>query len=942
MSEDTRKPSSSDKQPAQSSGVSDRTSLERLLAEAVSERDTFKHVIDAQLDTFFLFEPNTGRAVRWNRAFRDISGYTDEEIARMPAPASYYGPEDLERAKTCIQRVLKEGGCTVELELRCRDGRRVPTEYRVSPITDGSGQGNCLIAIGRDITERKRVESALRERVKELDCLYRVATLVEQKDQTIETTMQEAVNLIPASWQYPEVTCARVDMGSTSFTTEKCDRAAPVSEQSSDIVIDGEVAGRLTVHYLEERPPADEGPFLKEERKLLDAIAQHLSVMEGRRRAATAVRASETRLRSFMESATEGVVIYDSGLNLTDINETALAIFPPETGIEQLRGKNILEIVPGLKQTGRYDAYLRVIETGVPLCFDDLVPHSIFGDRRLTIRAFRVADGLGVMFTDITERKKSERALRESEENLREAQRVARAGSWDWNIASGELSWSDEAYRIYGLKPQQLAPTYELFSSVLHPGDRDLVQRSVEAALSGTAAYDIDFRFVRPNGEIGWVHCEGEVTRDKEGNPVRFFGVQIDITERIQAEKREKELREKLARAERMESVGVLAGGIAHDLNNLLCPNVMLPSLILDDLEDVTREQCENIEYVRENLAAIEQSSSRAAETVKDIAVLSKSQVRPQTPLDINAAVTQYLKSHEFKTLRESARTVSFKADLDKDNPWIPGTRSHVDRLLSNLVRNAVLAVDGGGAVTIRTSSVCVANPIVGYELIERGDYVLLEVSDTGVGIDPEVLERVFEPFFTTRKQANRAGSGLGLSVVHGIVKNHGGAIDMKTAVGQGTTFALYLPALKALPNQAGAVEDAPPKGTERILVVDDEPTQILTARRALERLGYSTEGAANGHEAVALFEQAKTKGEDAPFDLVVLDMLMEPGFDGITTLNEVLKLYPEQKAMIASGHAGDEQAEEEARKLGASWLAKPYRREDIARAVRKRLDRST
>ncbi len=164
MSTGARKPSVGSKEDGQSSGASEVTRLEALLAEALAERDSLKHVIDAQSDTFFLFEPNTGRALRWNRAFRDISGYTDEEIARLPAPATYYSPEDLVQAETCIQKVLREGACTIEMELICKDGRKIPTEYRASAIMGERGQPFCLIVIGRDITEREAEAAVRKER----------------------------------------------------------------------------------------------------------------------------------------------------------------------------------------------------------------------------------------------------------------------------------------------------------------------------------------------------------------------------------------------------------------------------------------------------------------------------------------------------------------------------------------------------------------------------------------------------------------------------------------------------------------------------------------------------------------------------------------------------------------------------------------------------------
>ncbi|NQT94406.1 MAG: response regulator [Lentisphaerae bacterium] len=644
-----------------------------------------------------------------------------------------------------------------------------------------------------DIAGRKNAEHSLQQRVKELRCLYAITSLIGRRGATIEDIMQGVVDLVPASLQYPDDTCARIDMNGQSFMCERCGRETPVTTQSRDIVADGKAVGKLTVGYLPELPPAHEGPFLKEECELLDAVAMHLG---------TAVQHKKALQQIEM-----------------------LARFPDQNP----------------------NPVLRVSGNGAVLY------HNKAG-------------------TSLLEHWGTDRG----EPLPAEWRRLVTDALADGKPRTAELGYADRT-------------------------------------ISLTFAPVIESVFVNVYG--------------------------LDVTEREAAEMVERELRERLARAERMDSLGVLAGGIAHDLNNLLGPNVALPPIILEDLDGVTREQCENIDEVRECVAAISESSSRAAETIKDMSVLSRSHVQTTTPLHLNQAITEYLKSHEFEELTRSAPHVSFKADLDKSDPWISGSRSHVDRLLSNLTRNAVLAIEDGGAVAIKTWSINVKDPVVAYEVIEPGSYVVLEINDTGTGIEPDALERVFEPFFTTRKKSRHAGSGLGLSVVHGIVRSHGGAIDVKSKVQDGTTFMLYLPAVEEPSGQDSAEMETVPTGTESILVVDDEPNQLFIARRGLEGCGYGVTTVASGQEALTLFEQAKRENRESPFDLVVLDMVMKPGAGGTATHRAILELYPEQKAMIVSGYAGDEGAEKEAQELNASWLAKPYHRDDLARAVRKRLD---
>ncbi len=668
-----------------------------------------------------------------------------------------------------------------------------------------------------DVTARRKAERALRERVKELNCLYRVLSLVEQEDAPIGQIVREVVNLIPDSWQYPEQTCARIDWVGGSSVTDGCDCASVVAEMSSEIMVDGIVVGTLTVHYTDEKPPADEGPFLEEERRLLDAVAHHLGVIMQRRQAETSLRDSEDRFRSITEHAADSIFIKD-------------------------RNRRYIFVNPAMQEM-------------LGLSEEDILgktPEDVFGPEQAHI--VRAVDDRTFAGETVNETR---------------------------NLVIGD--------------------TQVFFNTIQTP-------------------------LATINGEIASI-----------------MGIVRDVTRREQAERREKELHERLVRAERMEALGVLAGGIAHDLNNLLSPNVMLPVLALEDLDGVTREQCASIDSVRENLKTIQQSSRRAAETIKDLSVLSRSHVQPKASMRLNETIGRHLASPAFAELRRASPGISFHVELMGDDPWIAAAGSHVERLVSNLVRNAFHAIEGEGTVTVGTSRVSVRIPVVGYEVIEPGEYAVLRVSDTGMGIEESVLERIFEPFFTTRKKPNQAGSGLGLAVVHGIAKNHGGAIDVSTEVGKGTTFEVYFPLSQTPPERvrSGQTESDMSGGTERILVVDDEPSQVHTARQALERLGYTVTGASDGHAALSLFEEARSAGRESPFDLVVLDMLMEEGFDGLAAYREILKLYPGQKAMIASGHAGDETAEDEARRLGVTWLAKPCGREALARAVRGRLDRA-
>ncbi|MGB2988974.1 MAG: PAS domain S-box protein, partial [Candidatus Zixiibacteriota bacterium] len=246
-----------------------------------AEKEFTERALNAQTDTFFVFEPSTRRAVRWNKTFNKTSGYSDEEIRSMKAPDSYYGEEDLKKAAAAAEKILREGVATVELSLITKDGRSIPTEYTGSAITDDEGNPKYIIAVGRDVTDRKRAEQELHkrtydlnERVKELNCLYLISNLVEKPGISLEEILQGTADLIPAAWEYPEIACARVILGGKIFRTDNFEET--LWKQVTDITVHGNPVGSVGVCYLEERPEKDEGPFLADERNLLKAIAERL------------------------------------------------------------------------------------------------------------------------------------------------------------------------------------------------------------------------------------------------------------------------------------------------------------------------------------------------------------------------------------------------------------------------------------------------------------------------------------------------------------------------------------------------------------------------------------------------------------------------------------------------------------------------------------------
>jgi signal transduction histidine kinase/ActR/RegA family two-component response regulator len=431
-----------------------------------------------------------------------------------------------------------------------------------------------------------------------------------------------------------------------------------------------------------------------------------------------------------------------------------------------------------------------------------------------------------------------------------------------------------------------------------------------------------------------------QMFRDQIATALRTVNLMREIVERTTLH--ERSVQERIATAKRMEALRVLAGGVAHDLNNALGPLVALPDVLLRQLGDAEGGLISGAE-VRDDLETIRAASLRAADTIKDLLVLSRQGRTVKDTLDLNQAVGRCLVGEALGLAREEGCRVNVALDLHREPLLIEASESHLVRAIANLVRNAVEAIEGQGTVVVKTGRATLAQPMSRYETIEPGDYALVTVSDSGGGIPPHDLARVFEPFFTRKKLREQSGSGLGLAIVHGVVKEHQGFADVASTLGAGTSFTLYFP-LATHTSRSATESSVPPSGRGRILIVDDEASQLRTGRRVLAQLGYEVDTLASGQQAIARFKAAADAAgtrataearEESPYDLVIVDMILNEDCDGLLVSERIRELFPAQRVIIASGHAPTERVELALRRELA-WLAKPYTADSLARAVRE------
>lgn len=536
--------------------------------------------------------------------------------------------------------------------------------------------------------------------------------------------------------------------------------------------------------------------------------------------------------------------------------------------------------------------------------------------------------GAVVMHINITERMLAEEARSRSEAALRSladelatererlvaAQSVAHIGSWETDLRTRALTWSDETHRIFETEPARFAATHEAFLDRVHPEDRDTVDAAFRASINADGPNAIEHRIVMPDGSSKIVEERWRVFRSADGTPERALGTCQDLTER-------KALEQQFLRAQRMESVGFLAGGIAHDLNNMLAPIMMAVDLLKDE---VTGDDAKSL------LTTLEQSAERGAELVRQVLSFARGAQAKRTDVNVLTVARSLV-----KVLRDTLpKTIDLQLTADSGLWLVHGDATQVHQVLLNLCVNARDAMPHGGTLTIHLGNLVLDEIYATMNAdAKAGPHVRVSVSDTGTGIPPEVRDRIFEPFFTM-KEAGK-GTGLGLSTTAAIVKGHGGFIAVETEVGVGTRFDIYFPVDRSSAPVAAEVERQPSamgRG-ELVLVVDDELAIRGVAERILDKFGYRVMLAAHGAEAVSLFAQYCQD-----IAVVVTDMAM-PVMDGPATINALMAIDPTVKIIGSSGWT-DRHAVTP--KIGAAvreFVTKPYTAGELLAVVRRVLD---
>ncbi|HOS98083.1 MAG TPA: ATP-binding protein, partial [Deltaproteobacteria bacterium] len=638
-------------------------------------------------------------------------------------------------------------------------------------------------------------------------------------------------------------------------------------------------------------------------------------------------------------------LVYKAGYGLTDeqvrfLQENALRLDNPDRKgpfvASYQERKPFLIDDPALLSRDLSDQSVEILQLSrsgsficVPIVYEDEALGILIVDRKNSVPLLQndlnlllgVAPQIAISISNARTFEK----LQEEEQHYRDL--VESSGSIIIRLdQEGRIKFANRyALQFYGYNLDEVLhrDLREFIVSASHTGGTNLapyIDRFLKSPESFTTGKT---EILRKSGERAFVYWSTKGIRNRQGDLVEILCVGNDITEWVKAEEEKSELEESLIKSQKMEAIGTLAGGVAHDLNNILSGLTSYPDLLLIDMP-------EDAPY-RKALMTIKRSGERAAAIVQDLLTLARRGVSISNPVDLNQIIQDYFESPEYLKMHSFHTDVNFITRLDPDIKPILGSETHLMKTIMNLVNNAAEALPDKGTVTVSTSSVYMDRTIKGDGKVPAGEYVMLTVSDNGIGIPEEDQQKIFEPFYT-KKKMGKSGTGLGMTVVWSTVKDHKGYIEIESEEGTGTTFNIYFPVTRKKLKEIGIDRIDMYQGSERVMVVDDEEYQRDLTMEVLSRLGYQVDAASSGEEALE-------KMQSRPADLLILDMMMD-GIDGLDTYKGALELQRKQKALIVSGYSETDRVKEALRLGAGGYIKKPYALQDFARAVRRELDK--
>ncbi|MFC1838722.1 PAS domain S-box protein [Thermodesulfobacteriota bacterium] len=842
-----------------------------------------------------------------NRKASEIHGYTPEEFMKLNL-FDLHIPEEEILTNERREIVDKKGEVLFSANHIRKDGSIIPMEVYIKKVAWEDNPA--ILAVATDISERRQAETALQESER------RFRTIVENvlDGMFIHDFKGKIIDV-------NETACKMVGYNRSELIGMNISMVIPLKDRSkfpkrveqlliaNSVVIEGEylrkdsfllpveVSAKVVTH---------------KENGLIQAFARDIT----QRKEAEAKLIFQAKL---LDSVEQSVVVTDQNGRIIYWNpyseklygmkeSEAIGSFIMDTTIPQLNENQLNEMIDRLNEGKSWSAELSFqgkneIETVI-----QVVNSPIFDENG------ELAAIIGIA-TDISEHKKDEQELDKVKNSLDEAQRIANVGNWEWDLRTNEIWWSDGLYRIWDREKSDGPLSADDIMEHIHPDDIKKLEKVMEESYK-TGKYNVNYRLIRYNDKaLRQIDSEGEIIYDDKGTPIKHFGVARDVT-------KERNLESQLQQAQKMESIGTLAGGIAHDFNNILSPIMLHSEMAMDELPPD--------DPLQHSMKEIFKAGERARDLVKQILTVARKKSEEKIALKSSLIVKEVINFLRSTIPATIDMQYHFKAKQDT----ILADPTQLNQILMNLCTNAAHAMgEKGGEL-----EVILDNEDVSMEKAKRsltlsaGRHLKISVRDTGTGISPQVIDRIFEPYFTTKQTGE--GTGLGLAIINGIVQNYGGDIDVESEAGKGTTFHVYLPLIDVEISDTEEQKIKTPFGNERILFVDDEKAAVDAMQEILERLGYKVTPRTSSVEALEAFRN----NPDA-FDIVITDMTM-PNMTGKELASELKMLRPDIPIILCTGYSVQID-EKEAKKIGIdAFIMKPIIMNEMAKIIRELLDR--
>ena len=872
----------------------------------------------------------------WN-VREDLLSWSDSpEWLRGPMPAcDFYPyfkdqvhPADRDSFLLTRSRALETlQGQTTEFRVVRTDGQVVWVLERKHVFAGVDGKATRMLAAMFDITDRKQAEEALRESQER----YSLAVAgsddgvwdadFSARNMFVSARARELAGMPTAAEHVP------LDLWFAELPVHPEDRPR------RDAAMQDHLAGRTPAYIGEFRLRQPDGMYrwrrihglcMRDADGNPRRMAGSISDIDARKCAEDALRESENRYERAMLASKAGLWDWDVASDEFYASPRLLELTGFAPGTTFSGREDFIRRAPFQSEDReKYERAVRELFAGggsqlvMELRFDGEVRWAHLDGMCFRDHAGKLLRWTGSV-TDISERKRAEESLRLSEGLLREAQTLARLGSFTWQAPEGHIAWSDPIYRIFEFEPGSHV-TLERIAARLHPDDAPMMLDMVARAREGANEFEYEQRAVMPDGRIKYVHLMAHRTLS-ERHRLEYIGAIQDITQRRQAEEELRKMEEVLRTAQRLEAMGTLAGGIAHDFNNILGAVLGYGEMAMRTAKKGSR--------LRRDLDSIMRAGERGRALVDRILAFSRSGVADRVPVHVEAVVLEALD----QIAASRPEDVTIVPALDARRAAMLGDSTQVHQVVMNLASNGVQAMPQGGVLRVALETVRFdVSRVATVGTILSREYIVLTVKDSGTGIPRDVLERMFDPFFTTKEVG--VGTGLGLSLVHGIVTSVGGAIDVTTALGEGSTFSVYLPRSgDAAENRPDRNRSLPRGAGQRVLVVDDEEPLLRLAVETLELLGYSPVGFNSSVNALREFS-----ANSAQFDAVLTDERM-PTVTGSAILREVRRIDPTIPVLLMSGFVSSAAALK-ARELGAcDVLKKPLLAHELAASMARAL----